>query len=168
MVEKEELNQLIWHLLRGFREGFSDCQKIKEGLSYKRIIPKSFWYDSLDGYIGILGRTKLKKDELKEMRKEVVERIIREINHPSEKKMYADNYVRLFHALSILGVPKNDQRVPAIGINYMYNIAYSLWALDDGTEKTYEFISDAAWYAAEAFKTNKLTNKNLLTGIRHS
>ena len=168
MVEKEELNQLIWHLLRGFREGFSDCQKIREGLSYKRIIPKSFWDNPEYGYLEIFGRFNLKKGELREIHKEVVERIIREINHPSEKKMYADNYVRLFHALSILGVSKNDQRVPAIGINYMYNIAYSLWALDDGTENTYEFISDAAWYAAEAFKTNKLTNQNLLTGIRHS
>ena len=168
MVEKEELNKLIWRLLRGFQEGFSDCKRIQAGLSYKRIIPKSFWDDPIDGYIVILGRTKLKKDELKELCKEVVERIIQEINHPSQKKMYADNYARLFHALSILGVPKSDTRVPAIGKNYMYNIAYSLWALDDGTENTYEFISNAAWYAAEAFKSNKLTNKNLVTGIRHS
>ena len=83
MVEKEELNEFIWHLLRGFQEGFSDCKRIQAGLSYKRIIPKSFWDDPIDGYIGILGRTKLKKDELKELRKEVVERIIQEINHPS-------------------------------------------------------------------------------------
>lgn len=40
MVEKEKLNKLIWRLLRGFQEGFSDCRTIQEGLSYKRIIPK--------------------------------------------------------------------------------------------------------------------------------
>ncbi len=166
MVEKEKLNKLIWHLLRGFQEGFSDCKRIQAGLSYKRIIPKSFWDDPIDGYIGILGRTKLKKDELKELRKEVVERIIQEINHPSQKKMYADNYSRLFHALAILGVSKSDTRVPALGKDYMYNIAYCLWALDDGTEQTYEFIADIAWYSAEAVKNNKFRKDMLITGGR--
>lgn len=168
MVEREKLNKLIWRLLRGFQEGFSDCRTIREGLSYKIIIPKSFWDNPEYGYLEIFGRFNLKKGELREIHKEVIERIIHEINHTSEKEMYTDNYARLFHALSIFGVPKSDTRVPAIGKNYMYNIAYSLWALDDGTENTYEFISNAAWYAAEAFKSNKLTNKNLVTGIRHS
>ena len=86
MVEKEELNEFIWHLLLGFQEGFSDCKRIQAGLSYKRIIPKSFWDDPIDGYIGILGRTKLKKDELKELRKEVVERIIQEIQSSFPKE----------------------------------------------------------------------------------
>lgn len=166
MVEKEALNQLIWDLLWGFQEEFSNCQRIQEGLSYKRIIPKSFWYDPEDGCLEIFGQTKLKKGELKEMHKEVVERVIYELNHPSEKKMYAIHYVRLFHALSILGVSKNDQRVPAIGINYMYNIAYYLWALDDGTEQTYEFIADIAWYSAEAVKNNKFRKDMLITGGR--
>lgn len=128
MVEKEKLNKLIWRLLRGFQEGFSDCRTIREGLSYKRIIPKSFWDNPEYGYLEIFGRFNLKKGELREIHKEVIERIIHEINHPSENEMYADNYARLFHALSILGVPKSDTRVPAIGKNYMYNIAYSLWA----------------------------------------
>lgn len=128
MVEKEKLNKLIWRLLRGFQEGFSDCRTIREGLSYKRIIPKSFWDNPEYGYLEIFGRFNLKKGELREIHKEVIERIIHEINHPSENEMYADNYARLFHALSILGVPKSNTRVPAIGKNYMYNIAYSLWA----------------------------------------
>lgn len=115
MVEKEKLNKLIWRLLRGFQEGFSDCRTIREGLSYKRIIPKSFWDNPEYGYLEIFGRFNLKKWELREIHKEVIERIIHEINHPSEKEMYADNYARLFHALSILGVPKSDTRVPAIG-----------------------------------------------------
>ena len=29
MVEKEKLNKLIWRLLRGFQEGFSDCKRIQ-------------------------------------------------------------------------------------------------------------------------------------------
>lgn len=166
MVEKEKLNKLIWRLLRGFQEGFSDCRTIREGLSYKRIIPKSFWDNPEYGYLEIFGRFNLKKGELREIHKEVIERIIHEINHPSQKKMYADNYSRLFHALAILGVSKSDTRVPALGKDYMYNIAYCLWALDDGTEQTYEFIADIAWYSAEAVKNNKFRKDMLITGGR--
>ena len=114
----------------------------------------------------VIDLKEIKKDELKELRKKVVERIIKEINHPSQKKMYADNYSRLFHALAILGVSKSDTRVPALGKDYMYNIAYCLWALDDGTEQTYEFIADIAWYSAEAVKNNKFRKDMLITGGR--
>lgn len=50
----------------------------------------------------------------------------------------------------------------------MYNIAYDLWALDDGKSSTYEYISNVAWYAAEAFKNNQIENKHILTGRRHT
>lgn len=55
MVEKTELDELIWHLLREFPEGFKICEVIQEGVSYKRAIPKSFWLDEEKGYYGILG-----------------------------------------------------------------------------------------------------------------
>lgn len=168
MVEKTELDELIWHLLRGFSEGFKICEVIQEGVSYKRAIPKSFWLDEEKGYYGILGLNTLTKSDMKKVHSEVVERIIQEINEPNEGEMYSDNYSRLFHALAILKVPKCDPRVPAIGKNYMYNIAYDLWALDDGKSSTYEFISNVAWYSAEAIKGNKFDNEHLLTGRRHT
>ena len=168
MVEKRELDELIWHLLRGFPEVFKICEVIQEGVSYKRAIPKSFWLDEEKGYYGILGLNTLTKKDMKKVYSEVVERIIQEINKPNEDKMYSDNYSRLFHALTILKVPKCDPRVPAIGKNYMYNIAYDLWALDDGKSITYEFISNVAWYSAEAFKENKFGSEHLLTGRRHT
>ena len=166
MVEKEQLDVLIWNLLRGLQLGFNVCAVIQEGVSYKKAIPKAFWNDEKKGRYGILGLHALCKSDMRKLHSEVVEIIINEINEPHhEREMYCDNYSRLFHALSILKVPKNDSRVPAIGKNYMYNIAYDLWALDDGSESTYNFISSAAWYASEAIKGS--TTESLLTGRRH-
>ena len=90
MVEKEKLNKLIWRLLRGFQEGFSDCRTIREGLSYKRIIPKSFWDNPEYGYLEIFGRFNLKKWELREIHKEVIERII-----PEEGLSFSEVYTYL-------------------------------------------------------------------------
>lgn len=169
MVEAKELDDLIWRILRGSREGFATCEVIQEGVSYKRAIPKSFWLDERKGYYGILGFEFLTKAEMKKVHSEIVERIIQELNKShNDSGMYSDNYSRLFHALSILKVPKSDSRVPAIGKNYMYNIAYDLWALDDGKSSTYEFISSVAWYSAEAVKGNEFTKQSLLTGRRHT
>ena len=99
---------------------------------------------------------------------EVVEAIINEINTPSRpEEMYCDNYTRLFHALTLLGVEKSDERVPALGNDYMYNIAYQLWALDDGFDHTYDYVSSVSWLSSEAFKSGSRTSDDLITGIRH-
>lgn len=167
MVAKKELNELMWMLLRGHREGFEICKIIQEAVSYKKQIPKSFWLDENKALYGVLGLTNLTKAEMKSLREEVIDRIIKEINIPSQRKMYTDNYARLFHALSILKVAKNDQRVPAIGKDLMYNTAYDLWALDDGQTTNWNAIHNAAWYAAEAVKGNKSVD-SLITGRRHT
>lgn len=169
MVEEKEMNELIWYLLRGFPEGFKICELIQEAVSYKRSIPKLFWIDEDKAGYGILGLHNLNKAEIGFLREEVIQRIINEISKPnSEKCMYADNYSRLFHALTILNVAKCDQRVPAIGKNCMYNIAYDLWALDDGNENNWEAIRNVAWYAAETVKDNNFILDSLTTGRRHS
>lgn len=167
MVRKAELDELIYDLLRGSPYGVETCEAIQEGVSYKRSIPKSFWLDEKKGYYGILGlKRQLKKSDMRKIHSEVVERIICEINKPTKKEMYADNFSRLFHALAILGVNKCDPRVPAINKDYMYNIAYDLWALDDGKPSTYEFISNVACYSTEAAKRSD--TDNLITGRRHT
>lgn len=168
MVERKELDKLVWNLLRGFPIGFQICETIQEGVSYPRAIPKSFWLDEDKGYYGILGLNNLTKKDMRTIRDEVIERIIKEINEPSESQIYSDNYSRLFHALSILKVPKYDPSLPAIGKNYMYNISYDLWALDDGKSSTYEHIEKVAWFAAEAVKDKSLSSEDLLTGRRHT
>ena len=170
MVERKEMDELIRHLLRGFSDGFEICELIQEAVSYPRSIPKAFWYDEGKAGYGILGLHNLNKAEMRALREEVIERIINEINEPNTKRdgIYADNYSRLFHALTILKVDKCDQRVPAIGKNCMYNIAYDLWALDDGKEKSWAAISNVAWYAAEAVKANKFVLDSVITGRRHS
>lgn len=169
MVERKEMDELIWNLLRGFPEGFEICELVQEAVSYKRSIPKLFWLDEDKAGYGILGLNNLNKAEMKSLREEVIERIINEISKPNgEKCMYADNYSRLFHALTILKVAKCNQRVPAISKNCMYNIAYDLWALDDGKENNWETISNVAWYAAEAVKKDEFILDSLITGRRHN
>ena len=168
MVDKKLLNELIWTLLRGFENGYKICSLIQEATEFPKKIPNSFWNDEDKGYYGILDLKDLSKNEMRTMRNEVIDAIISEISSPDEpEKMYSDNYTRLFHALTIFKVPKTDERVPAIGKNYMYNIAYLLWAADDGS-KIFDSLMEASWSAAEAFKTGSPTNENLITGRRHS
>jgi hypothetical protein len=168
MVEKQFLDDLIWTILRGFENGYKICSLIQEATEFPKKIPKSFWNDEDKGYYGILGYKDITKDEMRTMRKEVIEAIINEIASPENPEaMYSDNYTRLFHALTIFKIPKSDERVPGIGKYYMYNIAYLIWAADDGSE-IFAPLMEASWSAAEAFKTGSPTNENLITGRRHS
>jgi len=169
MVDKRILDELVWALLRGFPYAFETCSVIQEAVSYPKRIPNEFWYDEKKGGCGILGMDRITKAEMKKLRKQVIARIIQEINATAKTEdMFCDNYTRLFHALAIFGVAKSDERVPAIGNDYMYNIAYELWGLDDGSDVTYEFVKSASWYSSEAFKSGSRTSEILLTGMRHS
>ena len=168
MVDKVILDELIWHILRGFDYGFNICSLIQEGVSYPKRIPQQFWLDERKGGDGILGQRFLSKAEMRSLRDEVIDAIINEINNPSEPdKMYSDNYTRRFHALAIFRVAKSDKRVPPTGNDYMYNIAYELWGLDDGSKRKYDCVRPASWYSAEAFKSGSRTSERLLTGMRH-
>ncbi|MCR5186570.1 MAG: hypothetical protein K6D97_05595 [Clostridia bacterium] len=154
MVDKRTLDELIWALLRGFPYAFETCIVIQEAVSYPKRIPNEFWYDEKKGGCGILGMDRITKAEMKKLRKQVIARIIQEINAPAKPEdMYCDNYTRLFHALTLLEVQKNDKRIPAPGKDYMYNMSYMLWALDNGTEKAKKAVIAATWYSSEMFKT---------------
>ena len=130
MVEKEKLNKLIWRLLRGFQEGFSDCRTIREGLSYKRIIPKSFWDNPEYGYLEIFGRFNLKKWELREIHKEVIERIIHEINHPLRKRNVRRQLCSAFPRTFYLGSSK--KRYPCTCNRKKLHVQHCLFPLGFG------------------------------------
>ena len=118
MVEKKELDNLIWQILRGYSVGFMTCGVIHEGVSYKKSIPKAFWRDENKGVYGILGFDFLSKAELRKVRDEVISRIIKEINEPGQSEMLPDHYSRLFHALELLKVDKRDPLIPQLGKDY--------------------------------------------------
>lgn len=167
MIDKKELDELVWSILRGFPSGFKTCSLIQEAVDYIRVIHKTFWTDEEKGGYGILGMHNLTKAEMRKMREEVIARLITELeNTNSEEKMYSDNFSRLFHALTLLKVPKNDARIHGTCQNFMYNIAYDLWALDDGSDKVWNMISSISWYAAEA--TKNASTSDLIVGIRHN
>ncbi len=69
-------------------------------------------------------------------------------------------------------IPKSfwlDEEKGYYGILGLYDLTKKdLWALDDGKSSTFEFISNVAWYSAEAVKENSLENAGLLSGRRHT
>ena len=76
MVDKVILDELIWHILRGFDYGFNICSLIQEGVSYPKRIPQQFWLDERKGGDGILGQRFLSKAEMRSLRDEVIDAII--------------------------------------------------------------------------------------------
>lgn len=168
LVNEKELDEFIYGLHRGFIGQFKLCSVIQEGVSYKKSIPKKFWSDEDKACYGIFGMSHLSKDTVRQVREQVIKRIIQEINESFNREVYSDNFFRLLHALTLFEVPKDDLSVPAIGENYMYNLAYDLWAFDDGDQRTYELLANIAWYAAEAFKSQSFTSEELVTGRRHN
>ena len=69
-----------------------------------------------------------------------------------DEELKSDHYSRYFHALTLLKVPKNTELVPKIGTNLAYNAAYTIWMLDDGSDKAWDAICDSMWYMSEATK----------------
>lgn len=170
MINHEEKVEFLNSVLHGQRYGFDTCKLIREALSYKGRIPKSFWSDEDKAAYGIMGLHDVSKTGIRQLRNELIfliaERISnqKQTNHGDE--ITTDHYARYFHALAILGVPKDTIQVPAIGTNLKYNAAYSLWVLDDGSDKVWEAIDDAMWYTSEAIKNDGIENA-CLTGRRH-
>lgn len=169
-MDSKTRNDFIKSLLHGLRDGFETCELIMEALSYKRAIPESFWTDEMKGACGILGEYRISKKEMRDLRAEAIRAITSKISlmeRENDKKNQIDNFSRLFHALTLLQVEKNTSLVPAISENLLYDTAYSLWEIDDGSEKIWKAIDNASWYAAEAIKNDPFTKESLLTGMRH-
>ena len=147
MVEREMLQSYVWHVERGFSEGFQIARDLMRGLSYSRI-PKSYWDNYENEFMRFFSISSCSKSELKKIRKKMVDIIFSEF----QEEMYADNYYRLMHALIILDVSKMDKRFFESNEDYMYKVAYGLMEYDDGTAESYEKLHAISWYAAEAAK----------------
>lgn len=142
-MDNNTQNDFIKSLLQGLRDGFETCELIMEALSYKRAIPESFWTDEKKGAYGILGEYRISMKEMRDLRAEAIMAITSKISlmeRENNKKNQIDNFSRLFHALTLLQVEKNTSLVPAVSENLLYNTAYSLWAIDDGSEKIWKLL----------------------------
>lgn len=170
MINDKEKNDFLYYIAHGLQDGFHTCKLIREALNYKGRIPKSFWLDENKGFYGICGLYQVPKSEIYQLRDELIKSIADAITNQKETsfgtELTTDHYARYFHALAILNVPKNTELVPAIGKNLKYNIAYSLWVLDDGSDQVWNAIDNTMWYTAEALK-NDSAEERVSTGLRH-
>ena len=124
-----------------------DCKLIGEALAYKGRIPRAFWQNLRRfSYLRIKEREWDKYHDKSSMRKlrdmaaeAIIESIRGGIADPGtafQEPMRSDHYFRLLSALTWLGIPKTDTRIPKDEFgssNEMYRVAYNLWLLDDGS-----------------------------------
>lgn len=143
----------IVHNLNGY---YQSLRVLQAAVDFKAKIPKRFLSsveaEDLEGEFGI----SITKQEVKELRKELITEIIDVIVNEKTteygEEMMPDNYSRLFHALAILKLEKDTELLPGTTDNFMYNAAYMLWRLDDGSKMVEDAIENAMWYAAEEIK----------------
>ena len=162
MIGKEYAQKFLYGLHRGrnYASTYEECRIIGEAGKIEGEIPEEFWKrefycEALMGY-----EVPLRKAELLSLREEVIELICKELKADSsnlnwEKKMspiQVDNFVRLFHALAIIGVEKNDPRIPKKRENVKYNTALAFWLEDDGSIEKWNYINRLAWRISELTK----------------
>lgn len=143
----------IVHNLNGY---YQSLRVLQAAVDFKAKIPKWFLSsveaEDLEDEFGI----SITKQEVKELRKELITEIIDVILNEKTteygEEMMPDNYSRLFHALAILKLEKETELLPETTDNYMYNAAYMLWRLDDGSKMVEDAIENAMWYMAEEIK----------------
>lgn len=155
---------------------YNPLRLIQGAVEFERRIPKyyiekeEYYYVARDFKIG------LTKNDARALREEFINEIVRvilEVNKTDrDEEMLHDHYARLFHALSILKVPKNTELLPGTTKNLVYDSMYMLWLLDDGSKEMFHNIESIAWYMAEeakkrSGKRNPKEDDNLLLGIRH-
>ena len=162
MIEKEYAQKFLYGLHRGrnYANTYEECRIIGEAGKIEGEIPEEFWKretycEPLMGY-----EVPMTKAKFLSIREEVIELICKELKADSsnlnwEKKMSpieTDNYSRLFHGLALMGVEKNDPRIPEKRDNYKYNVALAIWLEDDGTNERWNIISQITWNISELTK----------------
>ena len=139
---------------------FESLKNLQTATEFKRMIPASFIRETEYTTVFEIGPS---KDEARNMRNTLIQEFVNAIlnltttSSSYEKELLPDDYFRLFHALTLLGVPKDTEMLSAEREpdNYPYSCAYWLWQADDGTEEMFENLITAAWFAAEEMKRRK-------------
>ena len=110
---------------------------LEELASCPRRIPNAFW--NKVGDEGVFELDRCPKEEVLKKKEEIIERILEEINSmlalPKLEELY-----RLFHALTILGVKKDDKRVTKPDEDMVvYSVVYYIWRTDSKKMEYTEF-----------------------------
>ncbi len=152
--------------------GYKTLRLIQGAVEFERRIPnyyiekEEYYYVVRDFHINFT------KDAARKLREEFISEITKVIlkldKTDYNEEMLPDHYGRLFHALSILKVPKDTELLPGTTQNLMYNAMYILWGVDDGSKEAYDIIGRAAWCMAEEIKKRSgKKSSDLITGLRH-
>ena len=159
-MDSSYAKNFIYGLHRGRNDAaFEEVKIIREAYEIKGEIPEEFWNREIYKEPLMENKVPLTKEKLLSLREEVIDLICEELEKDKalnwEKKMspiQVDNYVRLFHALALMGVEKNDLRIPKKRGNIKYNIALAFWLEDDGSIEKWIYIRRLAWNISEFTK----------------
>ena len=143
-------------IVHGRNAQYRCLEAIRKALDYRAKIPKQFLFSEEAEWLKDEFGIGINKKELKEIREELITEIIDVILNQKTteygEEMMTDNYSRLFHALAILKLKKETELLPGTTDNYMYNAAYMLWRLDDGSEMAGDAIESTMWFMSEEIK----------------
>jgi len=148
-TEGNKYDSFIWGILRG--RDFEHLRFLQGAVDHKKKISKVYIQETEYTEIFEIGETK--KDAI-EAREELIKLIVQVLKDGKtrNKDMIIDHYSRLFHALAILKVDKNADFITKESENKMYNAAYQLWQLDDGSKTVGRSIMNACWFISEELK----------------
>lgn len=161
MIDEKYRDDFIYGLHHARNEGaYEEVKIIGEAYEIEGEIPERFWQREIYKEPLMGNKVPLTKDKLLSIREEVIDLICEELEADSstlnwEKKLSpieVDNYTRLFHALALMGVEKNDPRIPKKRGNIKYNISLALWLEDNGSIETWIYIRRIAWNISELIK----------------
>ena len=143
-------------IIHGWNGQYQCLRALQEAVDFKARIPKRFLSSEKAEWLEGEFKISITKQEVKELREEIISEIIDVILNQKTteygEEMLPDNYSRLFHALAILKLEKDTELLPGTTDNYMYNAAYQLWRLDDGSEMVEDAIENTMWHMAEEIK----------------
>ena len=129
-----ELNRFLDDLEFGYNWTHEFLGEINKAVTFSAKIPKDYWREIYEDYwkelfekFGVWHAT---KGRMKKFHDELVVAII-EFLAPDDTKKDFNHYISLFHALSMLGVPKNCSLLKTHGENKYYDFMFAVWQLDN-------------------------------------
>lgn len=170
-MEKRRHQKFINGIVHGWKGQCRCLKALQKASDFKAKIPNQFLFSEEAEYLkeafGISNTKREVKDLRKELITEIVDVILNQETTEYGEEMLPDNYSRLFHALTILKLEKETELLPGTTDNYMYNAAYVLWRLDDGSEVAKDAIESAMWFMSEEIKGRSgMTKRSCIIGVK--
>ena len=148
-------DEIITEVIHGRISDYWFFRKLQGAVEFSGRIPKSYIYSDEVTYtecVGIADDKASARGARQQIINEIINVLLNQKTTRYGEEMMPDNYARLFHVLAILKLEKDTELLPGITDNYIYNCAYMLWRVDDGSDEAGKSIENATWYMAEELK----------------